>query len=49
MSQWLRALAALEEDLGSISSTLMASHTVCDSGSSGYNILIQTYMQTKQQ
>ena len=35
MSQRLRALDALKEDPGSVSSTLLAAHTVCDSGSRG--------------
>ena len=29
MVQWLRALPALPEDLGSIASTHMAAHTIC--------------------
>jgi hypothetical protein len=31
MAQWLRALAALPEDPGSISSTHMAAHNICNS------------------
>ena len=41
MAQWLKALTALSEDLGSIPSTYMATP--------GSNILTQTYIQAKHQ
>jgi hypothetical protein len=42
MAQWLRALAALPEDLRPIPNPDLAAHTVCNSSSSGSNFLTQT-------
>ena len=47
MAQWLRALAALSEDPGSIPNTHTADHNCGDSNSMEINTPTQTYVQTK--
>lgn len=46
MAQYLRALAALPEDPGSVPSTHMAAHAVGNPSSETSNTLTQTYTQT---
>ena len=45
MAQWLRALAALPEDPGSIPSTYMTAHNCLNSCSKGSNTFIQINIQ----